>query len=405
METRRKRQRISRLLIVEDDESQLRSLTAVMESEGFEVVGCSNASDALERLRLLDVGVAILDLQLGDMSGMELLQRLNAYSDRVRLIINTAYSSYGTAKEALNLGAFAYVEKAGDPDELVRHVHRAFKAGFHSYAEELEKTVSSRTRELRRANHLLEQEIAERKEAEQKILEHEAQLRSLASELTLSEERQRRHIARELHDEIGQNLALVKLRLQTLAAGLTDAPVLGQIDDICDVLDGLLEAAHSLTFQLSNLALYEFDFETAVEQWLDEEVRSRHGIDCRLTSGPEPVGLDDTLKITLFQAVRELAVNVVKHAAAQTLRIDISESGGVIRITVEDDGVGFDPSAVSPSVSDGKMGGFGIFNVRERVQYVGGDIDIQSAPGSGTRITITVPLRCQETTSIEQTQV
>jgi len=159
METRTKRQRISRLLIVEDDESQLRSLTAIMESDGFEVVGCSNASDALERLRVLDVGVAIVDLRLGDMSGEELLQRLSAYSDRVRLIINTGYSSYDTAKEALNVGAFAYVEKAGDPDELVRHVHRAFRAGFHSYAEELEEAVAERTRNLLEVNKALEQAL------------------------------------------------------------------------------------------------------------------------------------------------------------------------------------------------------------------------------------------------------
>ena len=112
METRAKRQRISRLMIVEDDESQLQSLTAIMESEGFEVVGCSNASDAFERLATLDVGVAIVDLRLGDMSDTELLDRLSAYSDRVRLIVNTGYSSYDTAKEALNIGAFQVTARA-----------------------------------------------------------------------------------------------------------------------------------------------------------------------------------------------------------------------------------------------------------------------------------------------------
>ena len=160
---------MSRLLIVEDDESQLRSLTAVMEEEGFEVIGCSSASEALGHLRLLDAGVAVVDLRLGDLSEKELLAKLSAYAGRVNFIINTAYSSFESAKDALNLGAFAYVEKAGDPDELVRHVHRAFQASLHSYADELEAAVAERTRELLEVNEALKKDITDRKRAEEAV--------------------------------------------------------------------------------------------------------------------------------------------------------------------------------------------------------------------------------------------
>jgi PAS domain S-box-containing protein len=167
MEEKARYERFSKLLIVEDDQSQRRTLASIMEAEGFDVIACSTATEALEHLNRLKIGVVILDLRLPDLSGTQLLERLAAATDGIRVIINTAYSSYESAKDALNLGAFAYVEKAGDPQELLRHVHRAFEASLRSYADELETVVAERTRELSQANKLLTEEIADRKKAEE----------------------------------------------------------------------------------------------------------------------------------------------------------------------------------------------------------------------------------------------
>ena len=162
----------SSLLIVEDDESQLRTLTDIMQEEGFEVIGCSTASEALEHLDHLETGVVVLDQRLPDLSGTQLLERLAVATDRIRVIINTAYSSYELVKDALNLGAFAYVEKMDNPEELLRQVHRAFEASLRSYADELETVVAERTQEMRRANELLRKEVAER-EREEQLLQKE----------------------------------------------------------------------------------------------------------------------------------------------------------------------------------------------------------------------------------------
>ena len=169
MEEKARCKKNSSLLIVDDDQSQLRTLTAIMEEEDFEVIGCSTASDALEHLNHLETGVVVLDMCLPDLSGTQLLERLATATDRIRVIINTAYSSYESAKDALNLGAFAYVEKASDPKELLRHVHRAFAAIFRSYSDQLEIVVAERTRELRQANELLREEINERTKAEEAL--------------------------------------------------------------------------------------------------------------------------------------------------------------------------------------------------------------------------------------------
>ncbi|UCE60219.1 MAG: PAS domain S-box protein [Phycisphaerales bacterium] len=173
------RERISRLLIVEDDEAQLHTLTGIMEEEGFEVIGCSTATDALEHVQKEDFGVAVVDLRLPDLSGTQLLEKIQDFNGRIRVIINTGFGSYDSAKEALNLGAYAYVEKAGDPGDLVRHVHRAFKSHLDRYADDLEATVADRTRELREANKGLKREIGERKRAEEEIRRNEKKFRLL----------------------------------------------------------------------------------------------------------------------------------------------------------------------------------------------------------------------------------
>ncbi|RKY09994.1 MAG: hybrid sensor histidine kinase/response regulator, partial [Planctomycetota bacterium] len=169
MEENAKRRQNSCVLVVEDNEAQQRTLVNLMEMEGFEVIGCSTAAEATEQLSRMSTGVVVLDLKLPDHSGTELLRRLSVDSNMIRVIIHTAYSSYESAKDALNLGAFAYVEKADDPEILLLHVHRAFEESLRLYTDTLEKEVSKRTGELQEANCMLQQEIAERKQTERQL--------------------------------------------------------------------------------------------------------------------------------------------------------------------------------------------------------------------------------------------
>ena len=114
-----------RVLIVEDNDAQRRILSDLIRDEGFDPVACRNAAEALTQADVGPFGVAILDQRLPEMSGTELLGRLRTMQRGLRAIIHTAYGSFESAKDAVNLGAFAYVEKLGHPEELVRHVHRA----------------------------------------------------------------------------------------------------------------------------------------------------------------------------------------------------------------------------------------------------------------------------------------
>ena len=119
---------LTSVLVVEDDDAQRQTLCDILAQEGFAPVPCATAAEALEQAQISRAAIAILDLRLPDMSGLDALGELLALLEGARVIIHTGYGSFESAREALNRGAFAYVEKVGDPQELVGHVHRAVEA-------------------------------------------------------------------------------------------------------------------------------------------------------------------------------------------------------------------------------------------------------------------------------------
>jgi signal transduction histidine kinase len=153
-----------------------------------------------------------------------------------------------------------------------------------------------------------------------------------------------------------------------------------------------MQELHSLTFEMSNPVLYELGLEAAIKHWLTEQIQNKHKIGCKFTVDVQPLKLDNKISIILFEAVRELMVNVIKYAKAKTVNICVRKTGDKVIVDVEDDGVGFVPSKLDSVLLRGREGGFGLFNIKERMEYLGGDMNIKSSQGSGTCITLTVPL-------------
>lgn len=146
----------SRVLIVEDDLAQLRTLIKIMEAEGFAVVGCQLAGEGLAQIRHSFFGVIIIDLSLPDLHGITLVEQIRQLTDQAHIIVYTGYGSFTSAKALLNLGVFALVEKLSDPQELVNHVHRAVHDQISQYAKKLEQTVAERSTQLREIERWLE---------------------------------------------------------------------------------------------------------------------------------------------------------------------------------------------------------------------------------------------------------
>jgi len=150
-----------------------------------------------------------------------------------------------------------------------------------------------------------------------------------------------------------------------------------------------LQATRSLTFELSPPVLYELGFEPAVE-WLTERMQEEHDLNLTFRDDGKPKPLDHELSVVLFKAVRELLHNVVKHSRARQAEVHISRRGDSIRVRIKDDGVGFEPEQGHRRRPDA---GFGLFNIRERIQHFGGHVVVRSKPGRGTRVTLVAPLR------------
>jgi len=244
--------------------------------------------------------------------------------------------------------------------------------------DELEIRVEQRTADLARAN---------------------VQLRSLASELSLAEERLRRRIAMDVHDHVGQNLAISKIKIESLRESATSPELAEDLEEIRDLIAQTIESTRSLTFELSPPVLYELGFEAAVE-WLVRQTRQQYGLSADFKAEGQTKPLDNNVRVLLFQAVRELLVNVAKHAQAHNVTVSTRRVGNEIRVSVEDDGVGFDISQTGSH--DYKTGGFGLFSIRERLGHIGGRLEVESRPGLGTRVTLTAPIDQDSQNSKEQ---
>lgn len=146
-----------KILVVEDDETQLDLLTEMITDEGLDVVPCSCGLQAMQKLKTHEFDVAVVDLNLPDLKAEQFIKALIPFAETTSIIIHTGFASYESARDALNIGIFAYVEKAGDPNALLRHIHRACHTRLRRYSQDLEKAVEERTKALSQANKKLKQ--------------------------------------------------------------------------------------------------------------------------------------------------------------------------------------------------------------------------------------------------------
>ncbi|HEX4796805.1 MAG TPA: ATP-binding protein [Humisphaera sp.] len=233
-------------------------------------------------------------------------------------------------------------------------------------------------------------DVTASKTTELQLRKYQMQLRSLASELTLAEQRERRRIAVELHDDIAHLLVMCKLKLSSLnqAVGGSSPDATETFDQIKSALDEAIGYTRTLIFRLSPPVLYELGLEAAVE-WLAAQFKSRHGLTVEIQDDRQPKPLGEDVRAALFQSVRELLFNVVKHANSNRAMISLSRSGNEVRVTVQDDGTGFDAQANDP---DSQLKGLGLFSIRERIDLLGGKVEVASTAGHGTRVTLTAPI-------------
>jgi signal transduction histidine kinase len=233
-------------------------------------------------------------------------------------------------------------------------------------------------------------DITERQQANKVLIEQKHRLRTLASELALVGQRERRRVAIGLHDQVGQALAMAKLKLATALDSELPGSARRLLEQTKALLEQSMQATRSLTFQLSSPVLQELGLEAALQElveWFDAQYKDTRFLFAADKPG-NPASEDEGLM--LYEIARELLFNATKYAQALTVSLKVGCVGDQFHITIEDDGVGFDTACLEsgPSV----QGGIGYFSIRERLAYLGGKLEVESSIGHGTRIVVTVPL-------------
>ncbi len=226
---------------------------------------------------------------------------------------------------------------------------------------------------------------------EEHRLRYQAQLRALAAEISLVEERERRRLANELHEQVGQILAIAQIRLGALTPEVSSGSGQAALQEARDHVEESIRYIRSLTAELSPPVLYEMGFAAALV-WLARQIRDQHGIEVELQQHPITWPPCDDSQILLYITVRDLLTYVARQAQPRVIKILMQPEGEHLRLRVEHDGVGVSDAGRDPP-------GFALFSIRERLDRIGGTVEVQSPPGRGTVITLRVPL-CQNAAMI-----
>jgi signal transduction histidine kinase len=236
---------------------------------------------------------------------------------------------------------------------------------------------------LRQSHTALEDRTAE---LERRTL----QLSRLASQLTLAEQNARRQLAKTLHDGLQQLLFSTGMALdETMKTTSEDDQVALLQRARADVREAV-EAARTLSVNLFPPVLHVGGLPAALS-WLAKRTQEQYAIIVNLTADPQANPVVSDVRILLFEAVRELLFNAVKHAGIDRVDVNLALGpGDTIHIQVRDDGVGFDPKATVHDQNQ-QQAGLGLFSIQERLALLGGHLDIQSAPGKGSRFTLSLP--------------
>jgi signal transduction histidine kinase len=364
------------VLVVEDNPTDVliaRETLSTSVPKAFELYEASSLRDAFSVASCNPIDVAMLDLGLPDSMGLDTFSTFNARFPGIPTVVVTGLQDDGMGLTAVKLGAQDFLPK--------RHITATLLPRTLTYAverkrAELELRLSQER--LRQFNETLEQRVSERTD----------QLRAMAVELTRSEERERRRLAQILHDHLQQLLVAAKLNLSFAQEQFGDAALNEHLSRIDSLLARSLDASRSLTADLSPPLLYERGFDAAVH-WLARRSRETYGLDVKVVAKPIPQP-DEDVRAFLFQAIRELILNIVKHAGVQQARIDLaaSDDGQQLSVTVADRGRGFDATGAMRPTDEG---GYGLFSIRERLKLIGGRMDIDSRNGH-TQIRLLVPL-------------
>ncbi|HZR70866.1 MAG TPA: response regulator [Burkholderiales bacterium] len=363
-----------RVLLVEDSEDDAALVLAELKRAGYEllserVYSAQALQDALSR-REWDFVIA--DYSMPSFTGLEALKLVRGSGRDMPFIVVSGTIGEDVAVDAMKAGANDYLIK----DRLAR----------------LAPAVE---RELREATERRDRRVAESelRESENRyrgaMQEANLRLQSLSSRMLEVQESERRHIARELHDEIGQALTAVKLHLQS-AMRRCGPEARQPLEECVLITDQALDQVRNLSLNLRPSQLDDLGLVAAL-RWQIGRQAAASGLHTEFEADELNERLEAALETACFRFVQEAMTNVVRHAQARNAWIEARRNGDRLRVSVRDDGRGFDVAAATREAI--ARGSLGLLGMQERVGLAGGRLNVSSRPAEGTTIVAEFPLR------------
>jgi len=372
-----------RILAIDDTPSNLQVLAVALASD-FTIQMATSGAIGLALVEKSAPDLILLDVMMPEMDGYEVCRRLkaNPHLRTIPVIFLTALGESQAESAGLALGAADYINKPINVEVARQRIRNLLER------EQLRKEVEAQRDQL---NQLVTELKGSAERLEATVAHRTAELRLAATELLQSEAQERRAIASDLHDDLGQNLAIAKLKLSAVElhddGGESDRRCREQLKEVERMIDRSASSVRSLSTQLSPPVLHQAGLGAALE-WLADEMQRHYGLIVNLHVSAI-AALDETTSNALFRIVRELLINVWKHAGVLEASVILSMDPDrrELEITVTDDGVGFDrEQTLKPS----RNNSYGLFSIQQRVSFLGGTLRIDSSAGGGTTVMLSL---------------
>ena len=336
---------MSIVLIVDDDMTARETLIAMLEGEGYDLQVAKDGLQALQRLEQLQPDLILLDVMMPGMDGYEVCRRIRSTPERaeVPIILLTALDDRTSLVRGIESGADDFLSKPADRRELI-----------------------ARVRTITRLNRY------------RTLVEQRENIRHMAEHTVAAQEEERQRISRELHDDLGQALTTHLLALRNLQQDLSlpTETLFDRLQSLYDQSYEMLVKIRSLARDLRPPVLDTLGLKVAMQTYCAEFTRRTH-LPVLFESDSSLSELPDVYNITLYRVLQEALTNIIKHAQASQVWVDLSVEDDIVNLTVQDNGVGF-------SEETSQSNGIGLTGLQERITLAGGTLNINSTPKHGT---------------------
>lgn len=410
------------ILIVDARGDLLPLLRSQLEGEGHTLTTAGSGLEALQAIRARAPGVVVADQELEGVDGFRLLAELKATSPESCFLLLTATATLESAVAAINGGAFAYLARPVGGHELTDLVLKAVARSQHDHdlreaghaldqgnrqRKFMEEALQTSLRRLELAyeqvklnTEELRNEIAQRKRAEEALARSE-ELRRLQA-VQAAREDERKVLAEELHDETMAELAAAATELSILARSAKHAPPAldRDLDQLRKRLRGTEQRLRQIVRGIFPSVLTNLGLASAVRTYIED--LSGHPID-----SPSPLEIElrakgfrdgrlpEDVAINLYRVIQQGITNTIQHAKAKKLVVDLDWGRTELTLCLSDDGVGFDPHAITETPQSGH---FGLLNLKDRIEGVRGTFNLETGPAMGTTIRATIPTEARPST-------